>query len=123
MGDPTTVEGEAQLKRQSPLFSVDNIKVPLLVVQGANDPRVKKAESDQIVVAMRDKNLAVEYICALDEGHGFARPVNSMAFIAAAEKFLAKHLGGRYQADIKPEIEVRLKEITVEVSTLILNRD
>jgi len=123
MGDPTTVEGEAQLKRQSPLFSVDNIKVPLLVVQGANDPRVKKAESDQIVVAMRDKNLAVEYICAPDEGHGFARPVNSMAFIAAAEKFLAKHLGGRYQADIKPEIEVRLKEITVDVSTLVLNGD
>lgn len=123
MGDPKTVEGEAQLKRQSPLFSVENIKVPLLVVQGANDPRVKKAESDQIVVAMREKNLAVEYICAPDEGHGFARPVNSMAFIAAAEKFLAKHLGGRYQAEIKPEIETRLKEITVDVSTLVSNGD
>jgi len=120
MGDPTTPEGEAQLKRQSPLYSVDKIKVPLLVVQGANDPRVKKAESDQIVVAMREKNLAVEYICAPDEGHGFARPVNNMAFIAAAEKFLAKHLGGRFQEDMKPEVAERLKEITVDVKTVTL---
>lgn len=120
MGDPTNPEGEAQLKRQSPLYSVDKIRVPLLVVQGANDPRVKKAESDQIVIAMRDKNLAVEYICAPDEGHGFARPVNNMAYVAAAEKFLAKHLGGRYQADMKPEVEKRLGEITVDVKTVKL---
>ncbi|MBK8405976.1 MAG: S9 family peptidase [Saprospiraceae bacterium] len=120
MGDPTNPEGEAQLKKQSPLFSVDKIKVPLLVVQGANDPRVKKAESDQIVIAMRDKNLPVEYICAPDEGHGFARPVNNMAFIAAAEKFLAKHLGGRYQEDINPAVAKRLQEITVDVRTVTM---
>lgn len=120
MGDPTTEEGKAQLERQSPLNHVDKIKTPLMVVQGANDPRVKKAESDQIVVAMRDKQLPVEYICAPDEGHGFARPVNNMAFLAATEKFLAKHLGGRYQEGMKEEVAKRLEEITVDIATVTL---
>ncbi|HPJ63874.1 S9 family peptidase, partial [Lentimicrobium sp.] len=113
MGDPSTPEGEADLKKMSPLFSADKIKSPLLVVQGANDPRVKQHESDQIVVALRDRGFPVEYIVAPDEGHGFARPVNNMAMLAAAEKFLARHLGGRYQESMKPEVAERLKEITV----------
>lgn len=120
MGDPSTPEGKAQLERQSPLNSANKIKAPLLVVQGANDPRVKKAESDQIVVALRDRGFPVEYLVAPDEGHGFARPVNNMAWIALAEKFLAKHLGGRYQPDMKPEVATRLKEITVDVATVTL---
>ena len=120
MGDPTTEEGKAQLMRQSPLFHADKIKTPLMVVQGANDPRVKKAESDQIVVAMRELGLPVEYICAPDEGHGFSRPVNNMAFLAAAEKFLAKHLGGRYQAEMPDHIAKRLEEITVDINTVTM---
>ncbi|HOP14131.1 MAG TPA: S9 family peptidase [Lentimicrobium sp.] len=112
MGDPSTPEGEADLKKMSPLFSADKIKSPLLVVQGANDPRVKQHESDQIVVALRDRGFPVEYIVAPDEGHGFARPVNNMAMLAAAEKFLARHLGGRYQESMKPEVAERLKEIS-----------
>ncbi len=118
MGDPSTPEGKARLERQSPLNSADRIKTPLLVVQGANDPRVKKAESDQIVVALRERSFPVEYIVAPDEGHGFARPVNNMAMIAAGEKFLAKHLGGRYQEGATPEVAARLKEITVDVKTV-----
>jgi dipeptidyl aminopeptidase/acylaminoacyl peptidase len=118
MGDPATPEGKAQLDRQSPLNSAHKIKTPLLVVQGANDPRVKKAESDQIVVALRERNFPVEYIVAPDEGHGFARPVNNMAMIAAAEKFLAKHLGGRFQDGATPEVAARLKEIAVDVKTV-----
>ena len=118
MGDPTTEEGKAQLMRQSPLHSANKIKVPLMVVQGANDPRVKKAESDQIVVAMRELGLPVEYICAPDEGHGFRRPENNMAFLAAAEKFLSKHLGGRYQPEMPENIAQRLKEITVDINTV-----
>ena len=94
-----------QLERQSPLNSAGKIKTPLLVAQGANDPRVKKAESDQIVIALRDRGFPVEYIVAPDEGHGFARPVNNMALFAAAEKFLAKHLGGRYQETMTPEVD------------------
>jgi hypothetical protein len=97
---------------------VAKIKTPLMVVQGANDPRVRKSESDQIVVALRERSFPVEYIVAPDEGHGFARPVNNMAMIAAAEKFLAKHLGGRFQEGATPEVAARLKEITVDVKTV-----
>lgn len=118
MGDPTTAEGKAQLERQSPLNSADKIKTPLMVVQGANDPRVKKAESDQIVIALRDRGFPVEYLVAPDEGHGFARPVNSMAMFAASEKFLAKFLGARFQESMTPEVSQRLKEITVDVKTV-----
>ncbi|MGC8916756.1 MAG: prolyl oligopeptidase family serine peptidase [Thermoanaerobaculum sp.] len=115
MGDPSTPEGKAQLERQSPLNHVDKIKTPLLIVQGANDPRVKKSESDQIVVALRDKGFPVEYLLADDEGHGFARPVNLMAMFAAAEKFLASYLGGRYQETMPPEVAKRLAELRVDI--------
>ena len=114
MGDPNTPEGLAQMKRQSPLFSADKIKTPLMIVQGANDPRVNKREADQIVVALRDRNYPVEYLVAPDEGHGFARPVNNSAMVMAAEKFLAEHLGGRYQESATPEVAKRLAEITVD---------
>ena len=118
MGDPNTPEGKAQLLRQSPLIAAAKIKTPLLVVQGANDPRVNKRESDQIVVALRERGFPVEYIVAPDEGHGFARPVNNMATFASAEKFFAKYLGGRYQETMTPEVTQRLKEITVDVKTV-----
>ena len=118
MGDPNTPEGKAQLLRQSPLTSAAKIKTPLLVVQGANDPRVNKRESDQIVIALRDRGFPVEYLVAPDEGHGFARPVNNMAMFASAEKFLAKYLGGRYQESMTPEVTQRLKEISVDVKTV-----
>ncbi|MDQ1590261.1 MAG: hypothetical protein QOG71_888 [Pyrinomonadaceae bacterium] len=120
MGDPTTAEGKAQLVRQSPLTHADKIKTPLLVVQGANDPRVNKREADQIVIALRDRGFPVEYIVAPDEGHGFARPVNRMAMLAQTEKFLAKYLGGRYQESLTPEVAKRLQEITVDPKTVKL---
>ncbi len=120
MGDPNTEEGKAQLMRQSPLTHAGKIKTPLLVVQGANDPRVNKRESDQIVIALRDRNYPVEYLVADDEGHGFARPVNNMAMVATAEKFLAKHLGGRYQETMTDAVSARLKEITVDPKTVVI---
>lgn len=122
MGDPSTPDGRKQLERQSPLNSATKIKTPLLVAQGANDPRVKKAESDQIVIALRDRGFPIEYIVAPDEGHGFARPVNNMAMFAAAEKFFSKHLMGRHQEDMKPEVSTRLKEITVDPKVVTLTR-
>ncbi|MGB8910255.1 MAG: S9 family peptidase [Candidatus Cybelea sp.] len=85
------------LNSQSPLFKADKIKVPLLIGQGANDPRVNKRESDQIVAAMRKNNEPVEYIVFPDEGHGFARPENTRRFDAAVEAFLGKYLGGRVE--------------------------
>ncbi len=120
MGDPSTPEGEAQLVRQSPLFSADQIVAPLMVVQGQNDPRVLKAESDQIVVALRERGFPVTYLNAPDEGHGFMRPVNNMAFIASMERFLAQHVGGRFQEEMPEEVAQRLEEITVDISTVTL---
>jgi dipeptidyl aminopeptidase/acylaminoacyl peptidase len=120
MGDPTTPEGKALLTERSPLTYADKIKTPLLVVQGANDPRVNKREADQIVIALRDRGYPVEYLVAPDEGHGFARPVNNMALFMTAEKFLAKHLNGRYQEGGTPEATARLKEITVDPKTVVL---
>ncbi len=118
MGDPNTPEGKAQLLRQSPMTYVAKIKTPLLIAQGANDPRVNKREADQIVLALRERNYPVEYLLAPDEGHGYERPVNNMALLAAAERFLAQHLGGRYQESMSPEVAERLKVLTVNVREL-----
>ena len=85
------------LESRSPLFFVDRIRRPLLIGQGQHDPRVKQAESDQIVAAMNAKQIPVTYLLFTDEGHGFARPDNRFAFYAVAEAFLSEHLGGRYE--------------------------
>jgi dipeptidyl aminopeptidase/acylaminoacyl peptidase len=95
MGDPRTPDGQAILKAASPLFKADAIQRPLLIGQGYNDPRVNRREAEQIVDAMKAKNLPVTYIVFPDEGHGFARPENNIAFYAAAEQFLGRCLGGR----------------------------
>jgi dipeptidyl aminopeptidase/acylaminoacyl peptidase len=97
IGNPET---EAEfLKSRSPLFKVDQIKIPLLIAQGANDPRVPQAESEQIVKAMQEKGIECEYMLFPDEGHGFAKPENRLKFYAATEKFLAKYLGGRFEEE------------------------
>jgi dipeptidyl aminopeptidase/acylaminoacyl peptidase len=120
MGNPTTAEGKALLIERSPLTSATKIKTPLLIAQGANDPRVNHAESEQIVIALRDRGFPVEYILIPDEGHGFARPVNNMASVMATEIFFAKYLGGRDQTDGTPEVMARLKEVTVDPKTVVL---
>jgi dipeptidyl aminopeptidase/acylaminoacyl peptidase len=97
VGDPRTPEGKKLLDERSPLARASAIERPLLIGQGANDPRVKQAESDQIVSAMKAKHLPVSYVLFPDEGHGFARPENRLAFYAVAEIFLAQHLDGVYQ--------------------------
>jgi dipeptidyl aminopeptidase/acylaminoacyl peptidase len=97
VGDYRTEEGRAFLKERSPLTYVNRIQRPLLIGQGANDPRVKKNESDQIVQAMQARGIPVTYLLYPDEGHGFVRPENRLAFYAVAEAFLAEHLGGMYE--------------------------
>jgi len=97
VGDHRTEEGRALLEKHSPLTQAERVCRPLLIGQGANDPRVKQAESDQIVKAMQVKGLPVTYVLYPDEGHGFARPENRMSFNAIAEAFLAEHLGGRFE--------------------------
>jgi dipeptidyl aminopeptidase/acylaminoacyl peptidase len=95
VGDHRTEEGRAFLASRSPLTFVDRISKPLLIGQGANDPRVKQSESDQIVQAMQAKQIPVTYVLYPDEGHGFARPENRLSFNAVTDLFLAEHLGGR----------------------------
>ncbi|HVB61584.1 MAG TPA: S9 family peptidase [Ktedonobacteraceae bacterium] len=97
VGNPDT-EPEF-LQSRSPLFKVDQIKIPMLIAQGANDPRVKQAEAEQIVAAMQSKGIDYEYMLFPDEGHGFARPENRLKFYAVAERFLTKYLGGRYEEE------------------------
>jgi len=97
VGDHTTEEGRKFLDERSPLHRVSAIKRPLLIGQGANDPRVKQSEADQIVAAMEEKNIPVTYVLYPDEGHGFARPENRLSFFAVTEAFLAENLGGRYE--------------------------
>jgi dipeptidyl aminopeptidase/acylaminoacyl peptidase len=97
IGDPTTPEGAEFLTSRSPLTKADQIQRPLLIAQGANDPRVKKAESDQIVAAMKAKNIPVTYVLYPDEGHGFARSENRTSFYAVSEAFLSQCLGGKFE--------------------------
>lgn len=112
VGDPATEEGIALLEERSPLNYVDRIERPLLIGQGANDPRVKQSESDQIVEAMQAKSIPVTYVLFPDEGHGFARPENRTAFNAVTESFLSQHLGGRYEP-----IDDDLQDSTITVPT------
>jgi dipeptidyl aminopeptidase/acylaminoacyl peptidase len=111
MGNPETPEGKALLLAASPLTHAAEIKRPLLIGQGANDPRVKQAESEQIVAAMKAHHLPVTYLVFPDEGHGFARPPNNIAFFGAAEAFLSAHLGGSYLPLTKAEIEASTMQI------------
>jgi dienelactone hydrolase len=85
------------LLKRSPLTLVDKIEKPLLIGQGANDPRVKQLEADQIVKAMTEKKIPVTYVLYPDEGHGFRRPENNKSFNAVTEAFLAEQLGGRFE--------------------------
>jgi dienelactone hydrolase len=118
VGDTDNPEDLKMLEKQSPLNSAKKITAPLFVVQGANDPRVKKAESDQIVVALRDLGRNVEYMVAPDEGHGFAGKLNTLAMFTAMEQFLAKYVGGRVQKDVRPEIKEKMDSITVDTNTV-----
>ncbi|MFD3683787.1 S9 family peptidase [Nocardiopsis sp. NPDC058631] len=95
VGDPDVPEQEADMLARSPISRVDDITTPLMVAQGANDTRVVQAESDNIVAALRERGVDVEYMLKEDEGHGFLNPENQIDLYRAAERFLSRHLGGR----------------------------
>jgi dipeptidyl aminopeptidase/acylaminoacyl peptidase len=122
LGNPDDAEDLELLKKMSPIHSADQIRVPLLVIQGANDPRVNKAESEQIVVSLRDRGMPVEYLLAPDEGHGFAGRDNRLAFAVAMEKFFATHLGGRYQESMPDDIATKLAALTVDPTTVTVTK-
>ena len=105
VGNPKDPKDRADMLARSPITKVDQIKAPLLIGQGANDPRVNKKESDNIVEALKKRGVDVEYIVFPDEGHGFARPENRIKFWTASEAFLAKYLGGRAEPALGPSSE------------------
>jgi dipeptidyl aminopeptidase/acylaminoacyl peptidase len=107
-----------RLRAQSPLHAAAAIRTPLLVIQGANDPRVKRAESDQIVRALHGNHRPVEYLVAPDEGHGFSGRENRVAMFVAIERFLARHLHGRCQQTVPAPIAARLTQLTVDPAQL-----
>ena len=117
MGNPNTPEGLQLLKDRSPLYKADQIRKPLLIGQGANDPRVKQSESDQIVEAMQKHGIPVTYVVFPDEGHGFAKPTNNIAFNAVTENFLATCLGGRAEP-ISGELEKSTAQIVTGADLL-----
>jgi len=110
MGNPDKPEGKRLLVERSPLHRASAICRPLLIGQGANDPRVKQSESDQIVAAMEQHGIPVTYVLFPDEGHGFAKPTNNIAFNAVAENFLATCLGGRAEP-VSGELEASTAQI------------
>ena len=120
VGDPEDAADRKRLMAQSPFFHARDIKAPLLVIQGANDPRVKKAESDQIVVALRELDRQVEYLVAADEGHGFAGRENRLAMFAAIERFLVRHLAGRAQQEMSPPVAQKLAALQVPIDTVTM---
>ncbi len=122
VGDMNNPEDLEMLNKNSPLNYATDIKAPLYVVQGANDPRVNKSESDRIVAALRDLGRPVEYMVAPDEGHGFSGEENRLAMMVAMENFIAKYLGGRVQEDVSAAIQKKLDQITVDIKSVALTK-
>lgn len=120
VGDPAKEEDREDMKRRSPLFFVDRIEDPLLIVQGANDPRVTKREADQMAIALRDRGIRVKYLLAENEGHGFLNPDNRLALYRSMEGFFGECLGGRVQPNVSAAIEQRIAQMTVNVDALEL---
>ncbi|MEM9103452.1 MAG: S9 family peptidase [Pseudomonadota bacterium] len=120
VGDPEIPADRKDMQARSPLNFIGNIKAPLLLVQGANDPRVTQLESDQIAQKMYAKGLDVEYLLAKDEGHGFANKLNRLAFLTKMDNFLAKHLGGKAYPNVTPAMQAQLEKLEVDISRIKL---
>ena len=120
VGNPAVAADVEDMNKRSPLFRVNRIEDPLLIVQGANDPRVTKREADQMAIALRDRGVKVRYLLAPNEGHGFVNADNRLALYRAMELFFKDCLGGRAQASVAPAIEQHIARLTVNVDTLKL---
>ncbi|WP_445358596.1 alpha/beta fold hydrolase [Microbulbifer sp. ANSA005] len=118
VGDPLIESDREEMQSRSPLNYTDRIKAPLLLVQGANDPRVTQVESDQIAKKMYENGLDVEYILAKDEGHGFSKRINKLALLIKTEDFLAEHLGGEVSPLVSDQVATHLAGLEVDISSL-----
>ena len=121
VGDPRNPVDRADMLARSPLFRADSARSPLLIFQGANDPRVTKPQADQIALALHRRHIPVTYLLASNEGHGFGEAETSLAVNRATEQFLGRCLGGRVQASVSPGVEAALKAMLVNVDTLRAN--
>ena len=119
--DPDTHSVKQWLEERSPLDAAAQINTPLLLVQGASDPRVNRRETEQMVIALRDRKFPVEYLRVPDEGHGFAPRLNNLAMWMAVEQFLARYLGGCCQEGASPEVEARFEQIRADRKTVVLS--
>ena len=120
VGNPENLDDIEHMQARSPLNFVDQIEDPLLIVQGANDPRVTQRESDQMAIALRDRGVPVQYLLAENEGHGFANADNRMALYRSMETFFGECLGGRVDPSVSPEIQAQIEKLTVDVEALQL---
>jgi dipeptidyl aminopeptidase/acylaminoacyl peptidase len=120
VGDPSKPDDRKDMWARSPLSRVDSIRTPLLIVQGANDPRVTKRESDQFAIALRNRGVAVQYLVAGNEGHGFANSDNRLVLYHTMDQFFARYLGGRSQTPVPSDVESRARTMTVQPDTLKL---
>ena len=118
VGDPRNPVDRADMLARSPLLRADSARAPLLIFQGANDPRVTKPQADRMAIALHRRGIPVTYLLAGNEGHGFAESETSLAVNRATELFLGRCLGGRVQASVSPRVEAALKGMLVDVSTL-----
>jgi len=118
VGDPGKPDDRKDMFARSPLSRVDRITTPLLIVQGANDPRVTKRESDQLAIALRKRGVKIQYLLAANEGHGFLNPDNRLALYHTMDRFFAQYLGGRTQAKVPADVDARIRGMTVDVDTL-----
>jgi len=118
VGDPSNIDDIEDMQARSPLNFVDQIADPIMIVQGANDPRVTKQESDQMAVALRDRGIPVTYLLAENEGHGFANADNRMALYRSMEVFFGACLGGRVDPTVDPAIQAQIDLLTVDLQTL-----
>lgn len=118
VGDPRDPADREDMRRRSPLFRVDSARAPLLIFQGANDPRVTRAQSDHVAAALHRRGIPVTYLVAGDEGHGWGNHETALAVTRATELFLARCLGGAVQPSVSPEVDAALASMTVDVGTL-----
>jgi dipeptidyl aminopeptidase/acylaminoacyl peptidase len=118
VGDPRDSADRADMIARSPLFRADSARAPLLIFQGANDPRVTKTQADQIATAWRRRGIPVTYLLASNEGHGFGEAATALAVNRATEQFLGDCLGGRVEAKASPEVEAAVKGMLVDVTRL-----
>jgi dipeptidyl aminopeptidase/acylaminoacyl peptidase len=120
VGNPENLDDIEHMQARSPLKFVDQIEDAIMIVQGANDPRVTQRESDQLAIALRDRGIPVQYLLAENEGHGFANADNRMALYRSMETFFGQCLGGRVDPNVDPAIQAQIDRLTVDVEALEL---